>query len=177
MSKRILASLLTLAALGVAACGGGDNNNANRSNANANANRANANTNANTAANTNANANANRPLNGNMSRADYDRDRDYYEGEARRSGRKIGTGANDMWLWTKVRAQLMTADDLRDSTINVDVENGNVTLTGTVANGNQKVRAADIARKTEGVGKITNNLTVAAGGGSNTNAAANRRAG
>ena len=106
--------------------------------------------------------------NANMTRADYDREKARYDDEARRSGRTIGSGVNDAWLWTKVRAQLMTADDLRDSTINVDVENDVVTLSGTVGTGNQKVRAADIAKKTEGVKSVRNNLTVSSG---NSNAA------
>ncbi len=175
MNSRILAAVLTVAALVVtAACGGGDNhNNANHSNANAN--RA---TNANaivvTNTNANANTNANRTINGNISRAEWEKDKDYYSGEAKKAGRTVGTGANDAWLWTKVRAQLMTADDLRDSTINVDVENDVVTLSGTVSNGNQKVRAADIAKKTEGVKSVNNKLTVAAGGGG-ANANANKK--
>lgn len=164
MNSRILAALLTLAALTLTACGGDSHNNAN--NSNTNANRA-ANVNAN--ANANTNTNTNRPVNGNISRADWEKDKDYYSGEAKKTGSKVGSGANDAWLWTKVRAQLLTADDLRESSINVDVENDVVTLSGTVANGNQKVRAADIAKKTDGVKSVTNKLTISASG-SNSNA-------
>jgi len=165
MNKRTLAALLAVAALAVtAACGGDSNTNANRANTNA-ANRATP------TATPTPSPTPSRP-NGNMTRADYDREKARYDEEARRSGRTVGSGVNDAWLWTKVRAQLMTADDLRDSTINVDVENDVVTLSGTVANGNQKVRAADIAKKTEGVKSVRNNLTVSSG---NSNAAANRK--
>jgi hyperosmotically inducible periplasmic protein len=170
MNKRILATFFAGAALAVtAACGGDDNNsNANRA-GNTNANRANANA----VVTATPSPTPARP-NGNMSRADYDREKARYDEEARRSGRTIGSGVNDSWLWTKVRAQLATADDLRDSTINVDVANDVVTLTGTVANGAQKIRAADIATKTDGVKSVKNNLTISTGN-SNAAPAANRK--
>ena len=170
MNQRTLAALLAVAALAItAACGGDSNTNANRANTNT-ANRATP-----TATPTPTPANTNRAVNANITREEYNREQARYEDEARRSGRTIGSGINDRWLCTKVRAQLLGADDLRESTINVDVENDVVTLSGTVANGNQKIRAADIAKKTEGVKSVKNNLTVRADGGGNSNAAANRR--
>lgn len=96
-------------------------------------------------------------------RDEYERDRDRYEREARESGRTIGTGVNDGWLWVKTRFELAAADDLRDSTINVDVENGVVTLSGTVASAAQKTRAEQIVRTVEDVTNVRNNLRVAAG--------------
>ena len=168
MNKRTLAALLAVAALAItAACGGDNNTNANRANTNA-ANRAA------TPTATPTPANTNRAVNANITRDEYNREQARYDDEARRSGRTIGSGINDRWLWTKVRAQLLGADDLRESTINVDVENDVVTLSGTVANGNQKIRAADIAKKTDGVKSVKNNLTISASG-SNSNAAANRK--
>ena len=169
MNQRTLAALLAVAALAItAACGGDSNTNANRANTNA-ANRATP------AATATPSPTPLRP-NANMTRAEYDREKARYDEEARRSGRTIGSGINDSWLWTKVRAQLLAADDLRESTINVDVSNEVVTLTGTVANGAQKIRAADIAKKTEDVKSVTNNLTVSASGGnSNAAPAANRK--
>ena len=110
----------------------------------------NANANANANMNANANANANRYSNSNMTREDYEKNKEGYAEDARKAGRKVGTGANDGWLWTKVRTNLLTANDLRDSTIDVDVDNAVVTLSGSVANGTQKVRAADVAKKTDG---------------------------
>lgn len=122
--------------------------------------------NANTAVVTNTNAantsvaNANRPLNANVTREEYEKDRGSYEQEAKRLGRKIGQGANDLWIWTKARAVLGATDDLRDTTINVDVENEVVTLTGTVANDAQKQRAEQVAKSIEGVKSVINNLSV-----------------
>ena len=99
-----------------------------------------------------------------VTREEFDRDKDRYAKEAKDSGRKIGTGANDLWLWTKTRAALLAADDLRDSTINVDVENDAVTLTGTVASAPQKARAETVAKGIEGVKSVKNQLTVKADG-------------
>lgn len=139
--------------------------------ANGNRTVVNTNTSANTTVATNANANtsANKAPN----REDVDKNRERYEKEAKDAGRKIGTGANDMWLWTKTRYELAAADDLRDSTINVDVDNGVVTLSGTVASAAQKTRAETLAKGVEGVTSVKNDLKVSAdGGGGNTNAAA-----
>jgi len=113
--------------------------------------------------NTNAvmtNTNMNRS-NSNMTREEFDRDRARYESEAKQSGRTVGTGVNDSWLWTKSRAALLTTDDLRESTINVDVSNAVVTLTGTVGTAAQKTRAEQVVKGLDGVTNVTNNLKVA----------------
>ena len=148
-----IAAVITIAVIGslLTAC--------NNTNENANTN-----TNANTAVAANsptppANANANR---GGLTRADYDRDKAKYEREAKSSGRKIGTGVNDGWLWIKTRYELAAANDLRDSTINVDLENGVVTLTGTVPTALQKTRAEQVAKSVEGVTSVKNQIQIAA---------------
>lgn len=131
-------------------------------NTNTNTNTTIANSNRNTNANANANANANRrSVNANISREEYDRDKGSFAEEARQLGRTIGSGANDGWLWTKTRALLTAADDLRDSTINVDVDNAEVMLSGTVASQAQKARAEQIAKGVEGVKSVENRLTIA----------------
>lgn len=132
-------------------------------NTNTNTNTNMAATNANMNANANANMNANtsrRTVNANISREEYEREKESFAEDARRLGRTIGAGANDGWLWTKTRALLAAADDLRDSTINVDVDNEVVTLSGTVATAVQKTRAAQVATGVEGVKRVKNNLTV-----------------
>jgi hypothetical protein len=136
---------------------------ATNTNTNSNIATSNANTNAtvNTNANTNANANR-RGVNANISREEYERDKESFAEDAKRLGRTIGTGANDGWLWTKTRAVLAAADDLRDSTINVDVDNANVTLSGTVATQAQKTKAAQVAKDVEGVKTVKNNLVASA---------------
>jgi hyperosmotically inducible protein len=123
-----------------------------------------ANTNTNTmAANENTNVNANRNTKRALTREEYEKNRETYAKEAKGSGRTIGTGLNDGWLWTKTRFDLATADDLRDSTINVDVSNAIVTLSGSVATAVQKTKAEAVAKAVEGVKGVKNMLTVAAG--------------
>ncbi len=95
-----------------------------------------------------------------LTRADYDRDRDRYSSEARTAGSTIGSGINDGWLWTKTRAALLATDDLRESTINVDVNNEVVTLRGTVGTKAQSDRATAVARGIDGVKSVTNSLKV-----------------
>ena len=164
MRRRIEGLLLLVAlALLVAGCDNRANNNAN---ANANA-AANANATA-TATPVVANNNANRRA---PTREEYDRDRARYEREAKESGRRVGSGANDGWLWVKTRFDLATTDDLRDSTIDVDVDNGVVTLSGTVASTAQKARAEQVVTVVEGVRSVKNQLRVTS---DNSNANANR---
>lgn len=108
-------------------------------------------------------------------REEYERDKERYSREAKESGRTVGTGLNDGWLWVKTRFDLAAADDLRDSTINVDVDNAVVTLTGTVASAPQKTRAEQVAKSVEGVKSVRNQLRVQAGNANaNGNANSNR---
>ena len=142
----------------------------NTANQNATANRnANANAIATATPTPVANTNSNRA----PTRAEYEANKERYNREAKESGRKVGTGANDTWLWIKTRFDLAAADDLRDSTINVDVDNDVVTLSGTVASAAQKTRAEAVAKSVEGVKSVRNQLKVEA---ANANANANRNA-
>jgi hypothetical protein len=144
-------------ALSLLGCSETANNNTN--------NRANANLNANMAAN--ANVNANTSTKRAPTREEYEKNKESYSEQAKNLGRKIGTGLDDGWLWTKARFDLAAADDLRDSTINVDVENGIVTLSGTVANHGQMTKAENIAKTVEGVKGVKNLLKLAADTNSN----------
>jgi len=145
---------VSLLALALAGCGY-ETTNTNNANANANV-AANTNANANTAV-ANANTNTRRA----PTREEYDRDKDRYQREAKESGRKVGTGLNDGWLWVKTKFELAAADDLRDSTINVDVDNEVVTLSGTVASPAQKTKAVQVAKAVEGVKSVKDTLKVA----------------
>jgi len=116
-----------------------------------------------------ANTNSNRA----PTREEYERNKEQYQREAKRSGRTVGTGLNDGWLWVKARFDLAAADDLRDSTINVDVDNAVVTLSGTVASAAQRTRAEQVAKSVEGVKSVRNQLKVSASGNTNANANAN----
>lgn len=95
-----------------------------------------------------------------LTREDFDKDKEKYEKEAKESKSTIGQGANDLWLWTKTRAALAGVDELRDSTINVDVSNDVVTLRGTVATAAQKDAAVKTAKDVDGVKDVKDNLKV-----------------
>ena len=167
--RRRIEGLLVLGALLVLIVGCDHTANDNRT-ANANANAAaNANVPATSTPVTTANNNRRAPT-----REEYEKDKERYSREAKESGRTVGTGLNDGWLWVKTRFDLAAADDLRDSTINVDVDKNVVTLTGTVASAAQKTRAEAVAKSVEGVTGVKNMLKVQTAN-ANANANANAR--
>lgn len=158
ISTRTLTAFVTgaLAVALLAACDTATNTNTNTNLANKNAN-----VNGNVTATASPTANTNRGiLNANITREEYEKTKDTIAEEAKRLGRTIGSGASDGFLWTKTRAALATTDDLTDSTINVDVDNGVVTLTGTVATPAQKTKAGAVVKGVDGVTSVKNNLTI-----------------
>lgn len=153
MRNKLVAMMIGALALALTGCGDTANYNTNaNANSPANANVAVANT------NVNATPTPRRAL----TREEYERDKDRYSREAKDAGRTIGTGLNDGWLWVKTRFDLAAADDLRDSTINVDVDKDVVTLSGTVATAAQKTQAEKIAKAVEGVKSVKNMLKLSA---------------
>ncbi len=139
----------------VAACGGSTTTNVNTSRANVtNLGTNNANTGAIVV---NSNTNTNR-WNANITREEYEKNKADYEKE--KGSSTIGQGANDMWLWVKTRSALMGTDDLRESTINVDVVNDVVTLKGTVGTAAEKTKAEQVAKDIDGVKSVKNELKV-----------------
>jgi hypothetical protein len=96
-----------------------------------------------------------------MTKEEYEKNKAQCERD--KGSSNIGQGINDSWLWFKTRTALAAADDLRDSTINVDVSNDVVTLKGTVATAAQKASAEKVAKGIEGVKSVTNQLQVKAG--------------
>jgi hyperosmotically inducible protein len=96
-----------------------------------------------------------------MTREEYEKNKAQCERD--KGSSTIGQGLQDSWLWTKTKTALAAADDLRDSTINVDVVNDVVTLKGTVANAAQKASAEKVAKGIEGVKSVTNQLQIRAG--------------
>jgi len=158
MSNRINGLIIAaIVAIALSACEGPANRNANTNNANSNANTA-------ASPTPTAVANANTNTRTAPTREEYERDKERNDREAREqargSGRTVGSGLNDAWLWTKARFDLAAADDLRDSTINVDVDNAVVTLSGTVASAAQKTKAEQVAKTIEGVKSVKNQLKV-----------------
>lgn len=97
--------------------------------------------------------------NSNMTREEYEKNKSKCESE--KGSSSIGQGVDDSWIWFKTRAALATTSDLRDSTINVDVDNAVITLKGTVANAAQKASAEKVAKGIDGQKGVKDQLTVA----------------
>ncbi|MEW6127580.1 MAG: BON domain-containing protein [Acidobacteriota bacterium] len=79
---------------------------------------------------------------------------------AKSSGDSIGDNLEDAWLYTKVMAKLIGDKDTPGRKINVDVKNQVVTLRGTVDSTEQKQEAERIAKATDGVKSVNNQLKV-----------------
>jgi hyperosmotically inducible protein len=80
---------------------------------------------------------------------------------ARDTTAKAGRSVNDGWIKSKIYAQFLTDwKTLEDSDIDVDVAKGVVTLKGTVKTEAAKNRAATIAKGTDGVTSVNDNLRV-----------------
>jgi hyperosmotically inducible periplasmic protein len=73
---------------------------------------------------------------------------------------KTGEAINDAWITTKVKYHLTGEDLLKDSDINVDTNNHVVTLKGTVRSAAGRARAVLLAKDTEGVSKVVDQLTI-----------------
>jgi len=73
---------------------------------------------------------------------------------------KTGEKIDDAWITTKVKWFFIGEDELKGSDINVDTSQNVVTLKGTVASAAGKARAEALAKDTEGVKRVVNNLTI-----------------
>ena len=71
-----------------------------------------------------------------------------------------GEAITDGWITTKVSAKFVDEKLLKGSSINVDTKDHVVTLKGTVGSDAAKARAVEIARNTEGVVRVVNQLVV-----------------
>jgi hyperosmotically inducible periplasmic protein len=84
-------------------------------------------------------------------------------GAAGEAARKTGRSVNDGWIKSKIYAQFLTDwKTLEDSDIDVDVAKGVVTLKGSVKTEAAKSRATAIAKGTDGVKTVNDNLKVVA---------------
>ncbi|PYQ04326.1 MAG: hypothetical protein DMF82_10940 [Acidobacteria bacterium] len=68
--------------------------------------------------------------------------------------------AKELWLESKVKYHLITADNVPASDVKVEVNNGVVTLHGKVETEAEKARAEEVVRKIDGVRDVKNMLQV-----------------
>lgn len=76
------------------------------------------------------------------------------------AGRDVRDRIEDGWITTKIQASYFLNTDIRGRDINVDTKDGMVTLNGVVRTEAEKSEAEQIARETDGVARVTNNLKV-----------------
>ena len=73
---------------------------------------------------------------------------------------KAGGTITDAWITTKVNWFFVGEDALKGSHIDVDTHNHVVTLKGTVASAAGRTRAVSLAKNTEGVARVVDQLIV-----------------
>ena len=73
---------------------------------------------------------------------------------------KTGEVMTDAWITTRVNQRFVSEKLLKDSNINVDTSKHVVTLKGTVIGPAGRARASRVARGTEGVRRVVNQLTI-----------------
>lgn len=75
---------------------------------------------------------------------------------------QIGSGGNDLFLFTQARAAINDDEDLKDANVIIEVKDGVVTLSGDVASAALKTKAEKLAR-VAGTKDVRNQLRVSAG--------------
>jgi len=165
MRRLIILTFVAIAAMALIGCPAATTNTNVKTNttvANVNSNVAVVvNSNSNLAANTGVGMSNSNRYSANITRDEYEKNKADYDKDY--SGSTIGQGANDKWLWVKTRSALATTNDLRDSTINVDVVNDVITLKGSVATQAEKDKALSVARGIDGQKGVVSQLKVQAG--------------
>jgi|SRR4030095_1738782 hyperosmotically inducible periplasmic protein len=73
---------------------------------------------------------------------------------------QIGSGGNDFFLFTQVRAAINSEPELKGLDIALDIKEGVATMSGTVATPIQKARAEQVVRDISGVKSVNNQLRV-----------------
>jgi hyperosmotically inducible protein len=100
---------------------------------------------------------------GDVERKDYN-DEMATEARARAkdAGDTIGDSMDDAWIHTKIRSKLVGEGELPGTGVNVDVNNNVVTLRGNVSTREDRAEVEQIAKTTEGVKSVRNQLVVKA---------------
>jgi osmotically-inducible protein OsmY len=96
-----------------------------------------------------------------MSRGEYtEKQAQEARERAKQVGETIGETLDDAWIHTKIVAKLIANTTTPERKINVDVVNNVVTLRGTVNTAEARAEAERIAKETEGVKLVKNQLKV-----------------
>jgi osmotically-inducible protein OsmY len=85
----------------------------------------------------------------------------------------IGESLDDAWIHAKIVTKLIGDTQTPERKINVDVVEGAVTLRGNVDTAEAKAEAERVAKETDGVKKVTNQLKVMPAKAANSNKATN----
>ncbi len=72
---------------------------------------------------------------------------------------QIGSGGDDMFLFTQVRGALSSDKELSNAVI-VEIKEGTATLTGRVSSETQKAKATQLVQGVQGIKSVKNNLRV-----------------
>jgi osmotically-inducible protein OsmY len=97
-----------------------------------------------------------------MTRAEYTEDQARTErAKAKNDKETIGDSLDDAWIHTKIVAKLIGNTTTPERKINVDVVNNVVTLRGTVDTPEQRAEAERVAKNTDGVKNVVNQLKLA----------------
>jgi len=72
---------------------------------------------------------------------------------------QIGSGGDDLVLFTQVRGALSPDQELQNAVI-IEIKEGNVTLTGNVSSAAQKTKAGRLVQAVKGIKSVQNNLRV-----------------
>jgi hyperosmotically inducible periplasmic protein len=80
--------------------------------------------------------------------------------DAKEAGRDAGNAVSDAALTTAVKSKLLADTTVGGLKIDVDTSNGVVTLNGDVSSAAEKAEAMRIARATDGVKSVRDNLTI-----------------
>jgi len=96
-----------------------------------------------------------------VDRKDYDADMAREtRARAAKSSESVGDSVDDAWIHTKLRSRLLGEGEFPGSGINVDVEKNVVTLRGHVSSAAERAKAEQIAKSTDGVKQVKNQLVI-----------------
>src|SRR2546427_9804776 len=73
---------------------------------------------------------------------------------------KTGEVITDTWITTKIKADMVNEDLLKDSDVEVHTNNHIVTLSGTVMSPAGRARAVAIAKGTDGVQRVVDQIKI-----------------